>query len=306
MTPRIAPGGARALPLLLLGAVAIAFAPIFVRLSPVAPVATAFYRLLLALPVLWLWTALDQRSAVRRVVSPPRVPRSRREWLWIVLAGLCFAGDLAVWHWAIHYTSVANATLFANLAPVFVAGGAWLVFKERISAVFLLGLLCAVAGAAILIGISVGEGPQPVLGDALGVLTAVFYAGYLMAIKQARTLFSTAVTMLWSGIICCAVLAVIALLTEDQLLAGDLRGWAVLAGLALISHAGGQTLIAYALAHLPASFASVALLVQPVTAALLAWWLLDESLSGRQGAGALLALTGIYLAWRASAIKKIA
>lgn len=77
------------------------------------------------------------------------------------------------------------------------------------------------------------------------------------------------------------------------------REWK-LVGLAWISHAAGQGLIAYALAHLPAAFSSVSLLFQPVMAALFAWILLSESLSPLQIAGAAVVLAGIYLARRGS------
>src|SRR5437867_6578264 len=100
---------------LLTGAVGIAFAPVFVRLSEVGPSATAFYRLLLALPVLWLWR-IHERT---RPGATPN-PASSKEHLQLAVAGLLFAGDLALWHWSIKLTSVANAPLFANFAPIFV------------------------------------------------------------------------------------------------------------------------------------------------------------------------------------------
>ena len=77
-------------------------------------------------------------------------------------------------------------------------------------------------------------------------------------------------------------------------------GWWILIGLALISHAAGQGLIAYALAHLPAPFSSVGLLLQPVVAALFAWALLSEPVVALQIAGGLVVLAAIWLARRAS------
>ncbi len=85
---------------LVAGAVAIAFAPIFVRLSELGPTATAFYRLALALPLLWLWVGRE-----RRVKREQRRPSSRRDAFQLALAGLFFAADLAVWHWSIYYIS---------------------------------------------------------------------------------------------------------------------------------------------------------------------------------------------------------
>jgi drug/metabolite transporter (DMT)-like permease len=91
-----------------------------------------------------------------------------------------------------------------------------------------------------------------------------------------------------------------AIASGDVLLPQTASGWSILLGLALISHAAGQGLIAYALAHLPASFSAVSLLLQPVLAALFAWTLLGEALGVMQLAGGVVVLTGIALAQRAS------
>ena len=73
-----------------------------------------------------------------------------------------------------------------------------------------------------------------------------------------------------------------------------------LAGLALIPHIAGQSLIAYGFAHLPAAFSSVSLLLQPVLAAIYAWALLGETVGPAQMLGGLVVLAGIYLAMRGS------
>jgi drug/metabolite transporter (DMT)-like permease len=95
------------------------------------------------------------------------------------------------------------------------------------------------------------------------------------------------------------VLLPIALLTGEQILPATAMGWVKLFGLALISQAAGQSLIAYAMAHLPATFSSVGLLLQPVMAALFAWTLLGESLGGIEIAGGIAVLIGIGIAHRA-------
>ena len=50
----------------------------------------------------------------------------------LIAAGLLFAGDLAFWHWSIVLTSVANAVLLANCAPIFVALAVWLRLSKKI------------------------------------------------------------------------------------------------------------------------------------------------------------------------------
>ena len=90
------------------------------------------------------------------------------------------------------------------------------------------------------------------------------------------------------------------LVAGEGLWATTAYGWLVLAGLALVSHAGGQSLIAYSLAHLPVGFSSVSLLLQPLLAALLAWVLLSEPLRPVQALGAVVILSGVALARRGS------
>ena len=276
---------------LIAGAIAIAFAPIFVRLSELGPSATAFYRLAFAVPLLWLWAGAEgyEQRGLRR-------PTSRRDLFQLAVAGLFFAADLAVWHWSIYYTSVANATLLANFAPIFVTLGAWALFRERVTRRFLIALGLGILGVVVLMGDSVGLGRGHLFGDALGLLTAVFYGGYILSVSRLRRRFSTATIMAWSGTVTALALFPTALLSGESLFVKTMFGWTVLLALAWFSHAGGQSLIAYALAHLPAAFSSLSLLLQPVIAALLAWVLLAESLRPVQSMGAAIVVIAIVLA----------
>jgi len=89
-----------------------------VRLSELGPTATGFYRVFLALPVLWLWTVLARRYAPAGVGTDTADdrPLGRRDYGLMALAGVFFAGGLGFWHWSLQFTSVANSTLLANFA----------------------------------------------------------------------------------------------------------------------------------------------------------------------------------------------
>ncbi len=278
---------------LLAGAALIACAPILVRRSPMAPLATATWRFILALPVMWAWMWLEPARGDQR-----RRPQGWRDFGLLAVAGLMFAGDMALWNWSVVLTSVANATLFPNFAPVFVAVGAWLLFRERITSRFLAGLAVAVAGAVLLAGASRTLGQRHVLGDLLGLGTAVFYAGYMLAIKELRRRFSTATIMAWSGVPNMLALLAVTAAMGEPLWPPTARAWLVLLALAVLVHVLGQGLIAYAFAHLRAGFASLGLLLQPVVAALLAWALLGEAPLPLQAVGGALVLLGIAVARR--------
>jgi drug/metabolite transporter (DMT)-like permease len=288
-----------ALPALLLGATGIAFAPIFVRLSEIGPVSTAVWRLALSWPLLLLWMTWEDRKN-SKAGKPPRKPQTLGDWVKLSLPGLFFAGDLAVWHISITLTTVANSTLLANFAPVFVTLFGWVLFQFRPSKQFILGMALAMGGAITLMGESLTISPDHLLGDGLGLITAVFYAAYILSIGRLRAIYSTATIMAWSAVSNTIILLVVALLMGESLWPQTAYAWSVLVALAVISHVGGQSLIAYALAHLPAAFGSVSLLWQPACAALLAWALLGEPLSSWQAAGGLVVLMGIFLARRGS------
>jgi drug/metabolite transporter (DMT)-like permease len=274
---------------LLAGGCAIAFAPIFVRLSDAGPVASAFWRTALAAPLLWLW-------ALRTDPRPAEVPFGP-----LAGAGIFFACDLGVWHWSILFTSVANSTLLANLAPIFVTLAGWLFFRRRVTRTFLVGMVAAIAGMFILVGPNFAIGGTRLAGDALGALTAVFYAGYMLSIKSARDAgATTARLMAWSTTITAVALLPVALLSPQPMLPQGAQGWTVLVALAVVTQVLGQGLIAYAFAHLPASLSSVSLLIQPVMAAIFAWVLFGEAIGAPQFVGGAVVLAGIWLAKRGS------
>jgi drug/metabolite transporter (DMT)-like permease len=277
------------LPLLIGGVMALAFSPIFVRWSEVGPVATAVNRMALPLPVFWIAWGL-QRAHMPR-------PSWRDLWL-LALGGAFFAGDLIVWHWSVRLTSVANATLLANLSPLFVIAAAWLMFRERVGRTFLMGVAVALIGVALLMSRSLSLSAATLLGDGLGLATAGFYAGYLLTVARVRQRVSAVATMAVGGTAAALILLPIALVWEGQVWPDTGRGWAVALGLAVVTQIIGQMLITTALAHVPTGLGALMLLLQPALAAVLAWLLFGESLSALQAGGGVAILLGLELARR--------
>ncbi len=274
----------RALLVLIAGACLIGCNPVLVRLADAGPTAIGMWRLLLALPLLTLLAARNGGAG-----------RPSAAMLW---AGGFFAFDLAFWHYAIHYTSVANSTVLSNLTPVLVTAVGWLFFRERPRALFLFGMAVAIGGA-VTMGFArhggVGPGNRPALGDALSALTAVWYGAYFLAVRRARVTATTSAVMLWTALVGLPLLLVGALLMREPLTPASALGWAACVGLGLV-HVSGQGAIAWSLGRLPVSLAAVAVLVQPVVAALLGWWVFGEAVTPVQALGGAVALAGVALA----------
>lgn len=274
---------------LLAGAFAMGASPIFVRLAEVGPFTSAFWRVALALPALWLWARLEGAG---QVGGP--VPRSAR--IAVAIAGLLFAGDLIFWHLAIVNTSVANATFLATLAPVWVVLGSGLFLGEAVTGRLIAGLGLCLLGAAALMGADLRLAPEQLIGDLYGLITSFFFGAYFIAVRRARRAYSTGRLLLLSSSVTAIVLLMAALIMEHQMWPAAAGGIAALLALALVSHSGGQGFLAFALGHLPAAFSSVVIFLEGVAAALLGWVVLGEAIAPLQFAGAAAIFTGIAVA----------
>jgi drug/metabolite transporter (DMT)-like permease len=274
------------------GILGLAFSPLLVRASEIGPSATAVQRVLLAMPVLATWMLVEQRGLGALTAI------GRRDWLTLLLAGLFWTGDLVAWHWALKLTSIANASLLTMTGPIFVTIGAWLLFREHIGRGFLLGLIISLAGAAPLVASSFELSRDHLWGDAIAMSAAGCFAAYLLAIKQLRGGLPTGTIMCLTCLFSLPGLFAAAWLSGESLTPPSLYGWFIVTALALSAQAFGQAFIALAMARLPAPFTSVALLIQPFLAILLAWLILGEAATALQFVGGFVVLAGILISRR--------
>lgn len=272
------------------GAAIIGLAPVGMRLSELGPQATAFWRFAFAIPTLALIALLLKAPA-----------SSMRDTRLLVVAGACFALDMALWHAALGYTTVANATLFSNMTPILAAAAGWLLFRERIGRGWLAGAGIAVVGAALMSLSRAQEGQGTFGGDLLGMASAVWYAAYLLVLRGVRDRVGAAIAMLTTTAAAMVVAAIVTAVTGEPFIAADmtLQGWLVLIFLGVFVHTFGQGLIAYGLGQLPITLSTVLLWVQPVSAAVWGWLLFNEGLSAAGMLGAVMILAGVFVVQRA-------
>lgn len=272
------------------------------RVAGFGSVAVGFWRLTLSLPVVLGW--IFSGRAQRRLAAPGQTGVDKFAVFMAVAAGVCFGIDIALYYLAVDLTTAANATLMSNCAPIFVAFVAWYALGERFEKIFIVGLVVTLAGVVVLafaesITERASEGAthqHSLTGDMLALISAVFYGGYQLCIKRARRSIDTATSMAISTTASSVVLLAGALILRESIIPHLAIGWAIVAGAALGSQILGQCVIVWAMGRLPVSFASVAMLVQPIMAAVFGWLLLGETLGWLHGAGAAAVLGGIYLA----------
>ncbi len=270
------------------GILCIAWSAIFVRWTNIPGPASAFYRMLIPALVLAPTWFIGPRS--------PRV--NRKTLLVIAVGGLFFALDLAFFNTSILQTSAANATLLGNNTPVFVGLFSWLIFRQRPSGAFWIGLLLAMAGCAVIVWGDLARHFKLGWGDAMALAASACFAVYMLATERVRMTTSTLAFLRLAMISSALSLLLINVVLGISLRVPPGHSWAALFGLGLISQLGGYLALTYALGHLPATAASISLLTQGPLTALLAALFLGEPLAGSQILGGALVLAGVGLANR--------
>lgn len=276
----------RAVPLLILLAAAcvLGLAPILVRLTETGPAAAGFWRFLFAMPLLLLLTARPGGEGIGR---PSK---------WMMLAGLFFALDLSFWHYGIVMTSVANATVLCNLTPVVVTLFGWIVFRDRPRPLIIVALILAMGGAFAMAAAASGQqGTNPLLGDLFSLSVSLWYSGYFLAVKAARSSAGAMRVTLWATGVGVPMLGAVSLLLGETIIPASGSGWAACIGLGIM-HVVGQGGVAWSLGKLPAAITAVTILIQPIVAGLLSWWIFGETLTPIQALGGALVLAAIVLA----------
>lgn len=295
--PTTSPASGRRLsnqPLLLagLGAATISSSPIFVVLSGASPVSTAFYRSLIALPVLAVIAVIERRRFGGRAA---------RQRLRAVAAGAFLAVDLILWTHAIADVGAGVATVLGNLQVLIVAGLAWLIWHERPSRAVAVALPVVMVGVVLVSGLIGGggrvTGQHPLAGIGYGVGMSVAYACYLMMLRRSCADSAHVAAAVADSTAGAAVTSLLIGLVGGGLALHPIwpaLGWLTM--LALIPQVAGWLLITSSLPRLPAAVASLMLLLQPGASLCLAALILGERPTLLQVLGAALTCVGALAA----------
>ena len=277
---------------LVAGVLALSFSALFVRWANAPGPVTGFFRIGIATLIMAPFFSRHWQKEARKDSLGRLLPAGI---LFAILGGVMSGFDHATWNTAIFYTSVANATLLNNTAPLWVALIAWLFFHERMTSAFWAGLALTLAGALFVLGSDFLSHPTLGWGDVIALVSGLFYAGYFLMTQRGRVTLDPLSYTWIASLFSTLALLVICLVMGLPLTGYPLRTYLVFLAAAVISQTGGYLAISYALGHLPASVVSPTMIAQPVITAMLAIPLLNEGLRPAQWIGGLAVLFGIYL-----------
>jgi drug/metabolite transporter (DMT)-like permease len=271
------------------GAALISTTSIFVRWAHVGPTESAFWRMAFGGAMLLALLAL--RGELRGL--------QWRDFAWLVLPAFAFGADLFVWHRSIEYIGPGLATLIANFQVFILAVVGVVFYRERLSPRFAFGLLLALLGLWLLVGVDWSAfTPRFRLGVWLGLFTGVCYAAYLLSLRRAQQVrpgLTPMRALCLNSLICAAMLACAVQAEGGSYAIPDAQTWASLLGLGLFGQVLGWVLIASAMPQLPASLVGLLLLLQPALSFVLDVLLFARPTDALDWLGLALSLLGIFI-----------
>lgn len=269
---------------LVVGVLSVSSASVLFQFATAEPLVVAFYRLgfsvvLLAAPLLW---------------TRPNRP-SLRDLLLSTLSGVFLAAHFATWFFSLKLTSIASSTVLVSMHPFIVLAYGYVVFRERTTPMGLVGILVAVAGAALVGWGDFSVSMDALKGDGLAFLGAVTVSGYLLIGREVRQRVD-AISYSVAAYATAAILLLVTALAWGSPLSGfPTINWWVFLGLAVFPTLFGHTLFNWAIRFVPASVVSVNILGEPVGATFLAWLIWGTMPTGLSLLGGLAILLGITI-----------
>lgn len=263
------------------------FAAIFIKLAHAPGIVTAFHRMAIGTIILAIPFSISLSKAKKKL-----------PWkgvLFAVLAGSCFATDMAFWSTGVVMSNATIPTLTANLAPLWVGFGSMLVFRQKHKPGFWIGLFVSIAGMVLLIHRDIDNETKIAAGALMGTVAGLFYGIFYLFSQSGRKMLNTIQFLYISTFSSAIILFILMLVFQYDFTGYDRHTYLVFIGIGIGVQVCGWFLINYSQGYLPASTVAPTLLGQPVLTAFLAIWLLNEKLTVWHISGGLVVVGGIYL-----------
>jgi drug/metabolite transporter (DMT)-like permease len=285
--------------IVIIALLALSSTAIFIKIAvnEMSAITILFNRLWIATIIFGLWSGINQAWTQIRD-DEPVLPQQRyptKEIAFLIAVGLVHVLGRLSWTWSLTQTGAANANALGSLNPLFTTLGGWLFFNQIFGRKFIIGLILATIGAIAVGFEDLLRSNNNFIGDAVALISSIFYAANFLLIEQIRNQFSIITILVWRCVIATSLMIPVVLIFEKQVFPVSLSGWLVVFALAAICEALGHGLIVYSLKTFSSGFISLLLLLNPVIVAILAWILFSEKLSIFNLLGLVLILGGIYL-----------
>lgn len=270
---------------LVLGIFCISIFPILVKVTPVSGITAAFYRMGIAAAIIWPCMLLAGKWKRATLTH----------WKGILVCGVLFASDVAVWNLSIKYSTTTQASLLTNLAPVWVGLAAWLFLPNKPPTRFWIGAAIALAGMVVMMGARMFLEMDFNAGFVWAVLSGIFYAAYMLSSQAVLKRVDIWNFMTSSVTVSAVYLFLVCLVLQEPLWGFEPIVWSSLTTQAIVCQLVAWISMSHALSHIDAQRVSLSLLSQVLCTALMASLFIGELISWQMILGGAIILAGIAI-----------
>lgn len=272
---------------LAIGVFFVSTSAILVKVSTAPSGTIAFYRLFFSvvflLPI-FLRKYLPEIKLIKK-----------KDWFFSILAGIFLAFHFILWFESLNYTSVASSTVLVTLQPIFAFAGTYLFFKEKYTIKAIVSAILAIVGSIIISWGDFKISGSALFGDILALIACALVTAYLMFGQSVRQRLSLVAYTFVVYFISTATLFIYVLINGDPLFSFERENWIYFILLAIFPTLLGHSLFNWSLKWLSTSTISMAILLEPVGATVLAYFLLKESIYLFQIIGGMIVIGGLSL-----------
>lgn len=280
------------------GAILIAFSPILTKAVGLQATPIGFYRFFFATLTTTLYL-IHKKNEVLYTIDKKEL---RAALPYMALAGLFFSIDLFFWNRSILSVGSGVATLLANTQVFYLAFIGALLFKERLNLLFYPALVLSIFGVSLTSSpyIDISNLSDKGMGIIYGLLTGMSYSLVTLCLRKANDYFKgKQIIIIYTMTFFAMVFSLLFSLIEGSLeiiKSSDLIYMIIYGSLI---HIFGWLFISRSIKVIPIALASLLLLLQPICATVLGYFIYTEELELIQILGMVISLLGIYLAMRA-------
>ncbi|RFU63703.1 DMT family transporter [Peribacillus glennii] len=272
---------------LAIGVASVSASAILVKFSTAPSAVIAFYRLLFS--VCLTIPFLSSRN-IHELLK-----LGKKDFCFSILAGVFLAFHFILWFESLDYTSVASSTVLVTLQPLFAFVGAFLFFKDRVSIRTILSGIIAIGGSIVIGWGDLQISGLALWGDVLALIACALVTGYLLFGQSVRKRISSVTYTFVVYTVSTVTLLLYVILTGESLAPYPAADWIYFVLLAVFPNLLGHSLFNWSLKWLSTTTISMAILMEPIGASILAYLLLGEKIVWTQGLGGFVIIAGLIM-----------
>ncbi|WP_374965545.1 DMT family transporter [Lysinibacillus sp. RS5] len=270
-----------------IGVVSVSLSAILVKLANAEAGVIAFYRMLFSVLImapLFFWKYTNEVKQLRI-----------RDWLFSSIAGIFLAFHFILWFESLNYTSVASSTVLVTLQPLFAFVGTYFFFKEEITVKTIIAGAIAIIGSVLISWGDFKVSGTAFYGDMLALIACVLVTAYFLFGQDVRKRLSLVTYTMIVYVVSTITLLIYVLIKGESFGPYSIMDWICFIFLAIVPNLFGHTLFNWSIKYVSTNVVSIAILFEPIGAAILALVIFKEYLIATQIIGGFIVIVGILL-----------